>query len=76
LSGLFDLDQRAGKILGVEEQHRLAVGADPGLAVAKRACAVRDYPVARGDDVGDVVADMVDAAVGIALDEFCDRRGL
>ena len=32
--------------------------------------------VARRDDVGHVVADVMDAAVGIALDEFRDRRGL
>ena len=59
---LFDLDQRAAEILGVQEQHRLAVGADLRLAVAEhpRACA---QSVARRLDVGDLVADVVNAAV-------------
>ena len=36
-SGLLQLDQRAVEILGMQEQHRLAVRADLGLAVAEHA---------------------------------------
>jgi hypothetical protein len=59
----------------VEKQHALAVGADLGLAVAEHARAVGLEPVAHRDDVVDLVADVVDAAVGIAVEEFRDRRG-
>src|SRR5215470_9659042 len=75
-SRLFDLDQRAGKILGMEEQHRLAMRADLRLAVTEHARAFLDELVTRGEDVDHLVADMMDAAVGVALDEFCNRRGL
>ena len=40
-SRLFELDQRAAEILRVQEQHRLAVGADLRLAVAEHARALR-----------------------------------
>ena len=45
--GLLELDQRAAEILGMQEQHRLAVGADLWLALAKNARALRHEPVAR-----------------------------
>ena len=73
-SCLLDLDQGAAEILGVQEQHRLAVGADLRLAVAEHARALGLEPVARRDDVVDLVADVVNAAVGIALEKFRDRR--
>ncbi len=60
----------------MEKQHRLAVGADFGLTIAEHARALSDQPVARGDDIRHIVADVMDAAVGVALDEFCDRRSL
>ena len=60
----------------MKEQHGLAVGADLGLAVAEHPRALRLEPVARRDDVVDLVADMVDAAVGVALEELGDRRSL
>ena len=63
-SGLLELDQRAAEILRVQEQHRLAVGADLRLAATEHARAARQ-PVARGLDVVDLVADVVDAAVGL-----------
>ena len=75
-SGLFYFDERAGKILRMEKQHRLAVGADPWHAVAEHARALADELVARRDDVGHVIADVMDAAIGVALDEFGDRRGV
>src|SRR6516165_136875 len=73
-SGLFDLDQRPGKILRMQKQDRLAMRADLGLAISEHPSPFLDQGIAGGDDVGDLVADMVDAAVGIALQEFCDRR--
>jgi len=38
--GLLELDQGAGKILGMQEQHRLVMGAGLGLAVAQDARAL------------------------------------
>ena len=51
-SCLFELDQRAGEVLGVEEEHRLAVGADLRAAVAEHARALGEQAVAGGGDVG------------------------
>ena len=50
--------------------------ADLRHAVAKHPRALADQLVARGDDVGHVIADVMDAAVGVALNEFRNRRGL
>src|SRR5580704_5526265 len=75
-SGLFEFDQSAAEILRVQEQHRLAMGSDFGLAVAEDARALPFQAVARRDDVVDLIADMVDAAVGIALEKFRNRRPL
>ena len=71
---LFQLDQRAVEILRVEEQHRLAMRADLGIAVAEHAGASRHQPVAGGDDVVDLIADMMHAAVGVALQKRGDGR--
>src|SRR5437763_1631858 len=75
-SGLLELDQRAAEILRVQEQDRLAVGADLRFAVAEDARALVLEPVAGGADVVDLVADVMDAAVRIALEELRDRRAL
>ena len=40
-SGLLEFDQGAAEVLRVQEQHRLAVGADPGFAVAQDPGAAR-----------------------------------
>ena len=76
ISGLFELDQRAGKVLRMQEQHRLAVRADLRLAIAQHPGAGRFERIARGANILDFVADMVDAAVRIAVEEFGDRRGV
>src|SRR5450755_3563587 len=55
-SSLLQLDQRAEKILRVQKQDRLAVGADFGFAVAEHACTFCFHLIARGADVGDLVA--------------------
>src|SRR5690349_18521791 len=60
----------------MEEQHRLAMRADLRLAVAKHARAFLDQLVTRGEDVDHLVADMMNAAVGIALDELRNGRSL
>src|SRR5262249_17410307 len=73
-SRLLQLDQRAAEVLGMEEQHRLAVRAGLRRAVAEHAGALPPEPVARRQDVIDLVAQMVDAAVRVALEESRDRR--
>src|SRR5215471_5226707 len=60
----------------MQKEHGLAMGADLRLAVAEHARALPLQTVARSDDVVDLVADVVDAAVGIALEKFRDRRAL
>jgi hypothetical protein len=72
-SDLFDLDQRPGEILRMQEQHQLAVGANLWLAIAEHARAVGFESIAGGEDVLDLIAEMVHATVGIALKEFGDR---
>jgi uncharacterized ferritin-like protein (DUF455 family) len=62
------------RILGVQEEHRLVVRAVPGLTIAQHARTACLELVARGVDILDLVADMVDAAVGIAREESRDRR--
>src|SRR6185369_811258 len=73
-SGLLKLDQSAAEILRMQEQHRLAVRAYLRLAVAEDARTVALERVARGFDVGYLVADMMDAAVRIFVEEFGDGR--
>src|SRR5262245_25442766 len=75
-SGLLDLHQRAAEVLGMQEQHGLAVGADLRLAVSEHPRTLCLELVPGGADVVDLVADMVDPAVRIALEELRDRRGL
>src|SRR5262245_10483536 len=74
ISGLLQLDQRAAEILGMQEQHGLVMGARLRLAVAEDAGAGRLQPVARGIDVVDLVADVMDAAGRVLLQEARDRR--
>ena len=57
----------------MKKQHRFAVGTDPGLAVAEHPRTLPDQGVARRDDVGHVIANVVNAAVGVALEKFGDR---
>ena len=52
------------------------MGADLGLAIAKHAGARRDQPVARFQDIGDLIAKMVDAAIRVPLEKARDRRRL
>src|SRR6185312_5500078 len=59
---------------GMEEQHGLVVGAELGLAVAQDARPFALELVTGGDDVLDLVADMVHAARRIALEEIAHRR--
>ena len=48
--------------------------ADLRAAVAEHARALRREPVARRKDVVDLVAEVVDAAIRVALEKFGDRR--
>src|SRR6202044_500222 len=69
-SDLLDLDQRAGEILRVQKQHRLAVRADFRVPIPEHARALGLELVAGGDDVLNLKAEMVHAAVRIALQEL------
>src|SRR5262245_42288080 len=75
-SCLFQLQQRAGEILGMQEQDRLAMGPDLGLAVSQDASASRLQPVTRDNDVVDLVADMMDTARRILVEKARDRGGI
>jgi len=52
----------------MKEKDRLVVRAQPRLAVAEHAGALRLQPIARGDDVLDLVADMMHPAAGVLLE--------
>ena len=58
----------------MKKQNRFAVCADFRLAVAENARTLRLEFVARNANVRHFVTNVMDAAVGIALKEFCDRR--
>src|SRR5262249_55725132 len=73
-SGLFEFNERAAKVLRVKKQNGFAVRADFRLAVAKNARALRFERVTGGTDVRNFVADVMDAAVGILLEELRDGR--
>src|SRR5205823_3567652 len=73
---LLQLDQGAVEVLGVQEQNRLVMGTEPGLAVAQHARALASQPVAGGQDIVHLVADVMDAAGGIALEIGAERRSL
>src|SRR5690606_10031688 len=72
-SRLLDLHERPAEILGVQEQHRLLVRADLGLAVAEHARALGLELVAGGQDVVHLEAHMVHAAGGMIGQELGDR---
>src|SRR5439155_15186717 len=74
VSRLFQLDQGAAEILGVEEEHRLAVGPDFWLAVAEHAGARCAQAITRGDDVADLEAQMVHAAGRVLVEKAPHRR--
>src|SRR4029453_10206084 len=73
---LLQLDQGAIEILGMQEQHRLVMGPDLRLAVAQHARPPGLQAVGCRVDVIDLVADMVDAAARVPLQESLDRRGI
>ena len=62
ISGLFELDQRAGEVLRVEEEHGLAVSAYLRPAVAQDARALAHEPLARRLNVAHFEAEVVDPA--------------
>ncbi len=68
--------KRAAEILRVQEQHRLVVGAKPGFAVAEDSGAAGAQPVAGGDDVVDLIADVMHAAGRVFVEKPAHRRGV
>jgi hypothetical protein len=58
----------------VQEQHRLAVGAHLRLPVAEDACTFLFELVARGADVINLIADVVNSTVRVAVEELGDGR--
>src|SRR6185312_3109610 len=75
-SGLFELDQRAAEILGMEEEHRLAMGTDTRLAIAQDPRARGFEAIARRLYIRHLIAEMVHAARRAALEKARDRRVL
>src|SRR6516164_3507611 len=69
---LFELDQCAQKIAGMEEGDRLAGDVALRLAGAQHAHAVLSERTRGFLDVVDAEAEVMDAALGIALEEFGD----
>src|SRR6266446_1482715 len=59
----------AAEILGVQEQHGLAMGAEPRRAATEDPCTLRAQLISCGDDVLDLVAKVVYAARGIAFEK-------
>src|SRR6185295_6794040 len=74
LLSLLKLDQRAAEIFRMQEQDRFAMRADLWLPIAEHARTLRLECVARSADVRHFIAYVMNAAVWIALEEFCDRR--
>src|SRR5689334_19071529 len=72
-SNLLELGQRAAEIFRMQEQHRLAVRSDLRVAVADHTRALRLELIARGQDVGHLVAHVMDAAVGVLFQKLGDR---
>jgi hypothetical protein len=65
--GLFEFDQRAGKVFGMKKQHRFTVRAELRLTIAEDPRAACFERIACGTYVPDLIADVVDAAVRITL---------
>src|SRR5262249_57650495 len=63
ISGLFEFDQRAGKVLGMEKQHRLAMRPDLWLAAAAHPSAARFERIARPADILNPAAYAMNAAI-------------
>jgi hypothetical protein len=70
---LLELDQRAEEILRVHERDAIAVDAALFLATAERLYRVLRELGLRDAEIADVEAEMVDAAVRIALEKARDR---
>ena len=70
---LLDFDKRAGKVLRMQEEHGLTVRPDLGNAIAEHPRAFPDQTIARRNDVRHIVADVMNAAVRITLQEFGNR---
>src|ERR1041385_9415299 len=73
-SSLFQFDKRADKILGMQEDHGLAMRADARLARSGNRGALRPQLVPSSVNVFDFIADVVHAAIRILLEEIRDRR--
>src|SRR5689334_14525861 len=73
-SSLFQFDKRADEILGMQEDHGLAMRADARLARSGNRGALRPHLVPSSVNVFDFIADVVHAAIRILLEEIRDRR--
>ena len=58
----------------MEEQHGFAVRADLRFAIAEHAGAACREPVLGSEDILNLVADMMHAAIGVFFQKFGDRR--
>src|SRR5689334_20554996 len=73
-SCLLQFHQRAEKILWMKKKHRLAVRADLWLAVTENTRALLFERIARGANIGNFVAYVMDTTVRITFEKFCNRR--
>src|SRR5918993_3657885 len=75
-SGLLEFDERAVKVLGVQEKHGFSVGSDLRFARAQHPGPRIHKPVAGSRNIVHLVADMMHAAVRVLLQELGDGRVL
>src|SRR4028119_786169 len=73
-SGLLEFDQGAVEVLGVQEKHRFPMGSDLRLARAQHPGPGIHKLVPYRTDIVDLVADMMNAAVRVLLQEAGDGR--
>ena len=71
---MLQFDKAAVEIFGVQEQDRLAMGANLRLAIAQHTGAFALELVAGGENVINLETDVMHAAIGIFFEKFGDGR--
>ena len=73
-SDLFEFDQGSGTILGIQEKDRFAMRPGFWAPIAKDAGACPLQLLARGKNVGDLEAEMMNRTTRMFIQKFRDRR--